>query len=149
MSWEKQESAEGVGIGDGENQRKEAGGLLAAIRTVDGQDGPFQVYEFVQQDGETLPVFGSASIDRNMEPYFVGRFIKFSYQGMGKTKGGRDFKMIDVMVWDEERDGLLDVMRDWPRLQEIRGTVAKAAIAEAFDDPPDALTKGDESDLPF
>ncbi len=149
MSWEKRETTEGVGIGDGENQRKEAGGLLAAIKTVDGQDGTFQVYEFVQQDGETLAVFGSAAIDRNMEPMYVGRFIKFVYQGMGKTKAGRDFKMIDVLVWDEGKDGLLEVMKTWPRLMEIRGNVTKAALVEAFDAPPDALSKDDTSDLPF
>ena len=77
MSWEKQETADGVGIGDGEGQRKVAGGLLASIKTVEGDNGPFRVYDFVQKDGETLPVFGSAAIDRYLNfPVNVGKFVK-------------------------------------------------------------------------
>ena len=149
MSWEKRETTEGVGIGDGENQRKEAGGLLAAIKTVEGHDSSFLVYEFVQQDGETLGVFGSASIDSRLGNVDIGKFIKLTFEGWGVSKNNRKFKQIDVAVWDEEKDGLLEVMKTWPRLQEIRGNVSKAAMVEALDNPPDALTKDDESDLPF
>ena len=147
MSWEKQETADGVGIGDGEGQRKVAGGLLASIKTVEGDNGPFRVYDFVQKDGETLPVFGSAAIDRYLNfPVNVGKFVKLVFERREKTGGGREVKIIDVIFWEEEKDGLTDDMKASPQLKEIRGKAAGAARDGALDREREALSTHDESD---
>ncbi len=146
MSWEKRETTDGVGIGDGDGQQEKAGGLLAAIKTVEGSDGPFQVYEMVQKDGTSLGVFGSASINSRLSEGDIGSFVKFHFEGWGKSKGGRKFKQIDVQVWGSD---FSDDMKKWPRFDEIRNGASKAAMVAAFDSPPDSLTKDDADDLPF
>ena len=146
MSWEKRETTDGVGIGDGDGQQEKAGGLLAGIKTVEGNDGPFLVYEMVQKDGTSLGVFGSASIDSRLNTKDVGSFVKFVFEGWGKSKAGRKFKQIDVQVWGSD---FSDDMKEWPRFAEIHNGVSAAAVVAAFDNPPDALTKDDDSELPF
>jgi len=142
VSWETRETPDGVGIGDGQDQVKQAGGLLATVKDVDGDNGTFRVYEFVQRDGTSQAVYGSSAIDSRLSVADIGLFVKLTFKGRAKSKRGREFKEIDVAVWTDE---LTDGMKAWPRLEELQRNGTAVA---SLDDHPDALNK-DDDDLPF
>ena len=143
MSWEKQETPEAIGIGDGKDQKPKAGGLLAEVREVEGDNGPFMVYDFVQRDGTTQAVYGSSAIDRELKSgVHVGRFIKLVFKERVAGKKGREFKDIDVEIWKGDPT---DDMRAWPRFEELQ---PKPVAAPSIDEFPGALDASDD-DLPF
>ena len=148
MTWTKRDPVSNlVVLGDDEGQVRKVGGLLAAV-TQDQQYPSRNNYELVQKDGNSIVVAGSASLSRQIFPKDVGKFLKATFLGWGKSPNGK-FKQIEVNIWDGEPN---DEMRRWPRYDEFtnskgRATAEKPARSE-FDDLPAALQ--DESDyVPF
>ncbi len=133
--WKKRENTDAVGIGDKDGQQKKAGGLLVEIRSNIGENKS-HVYELVQKDGESLQVWGSTTIDGKLNPSDIGKFVKLEYLGMETGKSGRDYKNIDVSVWDAP---LTDMMKEWPRVEEFYTAKEGAAV----------LDGEEEDDLPF
>ena len=146
--WKKREITEGVGIGAKDGQRKKAGGLLVEIRADIGENHS-TVYELVQKNGETLQVWGSTTIDGKLNSSDIGKFVKMEYLGMVIGKSGRQYKDIDVSVWEAE---LNDAMKEWPRIGEFQGQDEKqgngSEPTESFAEFPEALDEEDD-DLPF
>ena len=132
MGWSKREIPDGVGIGQEEGQQKKAGGLLVQI-TRDVGENHSTVYELVQKDGDSLQVWGAATIDSKLNSSDIGKFVKLEFLGIAVGKSGRKYKDIEVSVWDEE---LTDAMKEWPRVEEF------------YDAAESGVGEGD-SDLPF
>ena len=133
--WKKRENADTVGIGEKEGQRKKAGGLLVEIKHDVGENHS-TVYELVQQDGESLTVWGSTTIDGKLNRSDIGKFIKMEFLGIAVGNSGRKYKDIEVSVWDTE---LTDVMKEWPRVDEYYTLEQGAA----------ALSEDEDQSLPF
>ena len=132
MGWSKREIPDGVGIGQEEGQQKKAGGLLVQI-TRDVGENHSTVYELVQNDGDSLQVWGSTTIDSKLNSSDIGKFVKLEFLGIAVGKSGRRYKDIEVSVWDEE---LTDAMKEWPRAEEF--------YSDAGVNP-----EGEDDELPF
>ena len=141
MTWTKREAVSNLAIlGEDEGNRKVVGGLLAAI-VPDHSYPDKSNYEIVQKSGESLLLSGSASLERQIRTTDVGKFIKATFKGWGKSAKGR-FKEIEVLIWEGEPDA---VMREWPRFDEFHGPKASekqvAAVVASVDE--------EAADLPF
>jgi len=115
MTWQEREAADLIVIGDNkeEGQVQQCGGLLASVRPDPNPEFKNKRYELVLQNGDTVEVAGSASIDRKLHEHDVGSFVKITFESWGVNKRGQKFKNISVKVWDGE---LSDKMKDWPHL---------------------------------
>ena len=147
--WEKREAVTDLTIlGNAEESHvKKVGGLLASIKPdrrypadpERGKKGNWH-YELVQKNGESITVPGSASINSQLGPDDVGRFVRMEFLGWGNSPNGK-FKQIDVMVWTAEPN---EDMKAWPRFAEFYGNgkgAEQPPVSEAEEDPDD--------DLPF
>lgn len=137
MGWHKREPASDLVIlGDGEGQIERIGGLLVGV-IPDPRYPDNRRYELVQQNGESRFVAGSASINSQMGPGDVGKFVKLTFQGWAKGSRGQRFKDIEVLVWEGEPNA---DMKKWPRYGEFDGTPmpSEAPIEDDYGD-----------DLPF
>ena len=146
--WKKREITEGVGIGAKDGQRKKAGGLLVEIRADIGENHS-TVYELVQKNGETLQVWGSTTIDGKLNSSDIGKFVKMEYLGMVIGKSGRQYKDIDVSVWEAE---LNDAMKEWPRIGEFSEATkddGKEPADDYGDFKPSEEEETEEDSLPF
>lgn len=145
MGWEKREPVTDLVIlGDEQGNKKKVGGLLIGLPRDKGYDKTN--YELVQQDGDVLTVSGSASIARQISEADIGKFVKLTFTGWGKSPNGK-FKAIEVNVWEGEAT---PEMKAWPQYgQHTNGKppVSKTAV-ETDDDFPGAL-EPDDDDLPF
>src|SRR3990167_10500700 len=57
------------------------------------------VYQFEQEDGKKIGVWGSAVIDNRMKEVQIGDMVKMVYLGkVNNPKSGRTFKNFDVFV---------------------------------------------------
>lgn len=135
-------------LGDDEGQVKKAGGLLAATR----QDTMYPSrlnYELVQKNGESKWLAGSASLGRQLGPEDVGRFIKCTFKGWGRSGSGK-FKEIEVLVSD---DDLPEELLNWPRYDEIQrkknSLVDEPPLDETQKDTVEFENDDDDSELPF
>ncbi len=137
--WKTRDNPDAVGIGEKDGQRRKVGGLLVEIRTDVGENHS-TVYDLVQKDGETLQVWGSTTIDGKLNPSDIGKFVKMKYLGMAKGKSGRDYKDIQVDVWEAD---LTDDMLAWPRINEFIQAVPEDETS------PDAPEEEEDDDLPF
>ncbi len=142
MAWAKREPVTNlVVLGDGEDNRRKIGGLLAG--TPRDRMYPEKVnYLIVQKDGEEMVLSGSASLGRQIADSDIGKFITCEFTGWGKSANGR-FKMIDVNVWEGE---LTDAMKKWPRFAEFstKTQAQKKAAANGKNAPPDADDFGED-----
>lgn len=138
--------AVGVGIGAKDGQQKEAGGLLASI-THDVGENHSTMYELVQQNGDSLNVWGSTSIDNKIRPSDIGQFIKIQFKGMATGKSGRQYKDITVDFFTGEKT---DVHTNWPRYNELQNGVPVTNEKSDYAEFPEALKSEEEEDsLPF
>lgn len=149
MGWSKREvSANLVILGDAEGQVRKVGGLLAAV-TPDPRYPDNRRYELVQKDATSKIVAGSASVNSQLGPGDVGKFVKLSFEGWGKSANGR-FKTITVEVYEGEASG---EMKSWPRFGELQDghTPTRTAPVAAQEPPiPEQATGDDDLDsLPF
>ena len=137
-------------LGDDEGQAHRVGGLLASTR----QDNMYPSrlnYELVQKSGDSVWVAGSASLGRQLGPADVGRFVKCTFEGWGKSANGK-FKIIEVLVSD---DNLPPELLRWPRYEEIQ---RKVKTAQPYGELPpldetqrdvNELEEDDDDSLPF
>jgi len=116
MTWTELAASDAVGIGEKENQRTKAGGLLVRVEYDQGPKKNSAIYELVQSDGTSLRVWGSAAIDRKLSVINIGKFIRLEFKKMSKNKDGTDFKAIKVEVFEGD---LTDKMKEWPRVEEF------------------------------
>lgn len=150
MGWTKREPVSNLVIlGDDEGCTQKVGGLLVKI-TQDTMYPNRSNYELVQKDGESVHLAGSASLSRQIGPTDVGKFMRCTFKGWGKSANGK-FKDIEVQIFEGE---VTDDMKKWPRWREsqpapLDGAAPKAAAkAGKFDDFPEAVDEEDD-DLPF
>jgi len=54
------------------------------------------VYKFIGTDGEMFAIFGFTTFNRMMESIPLGAMVKFSYDGMGKTKADKPVHLCNV-----------------------------------------------------
>ena len=144
MGWAKREvDTNLVILGDAEGNARKVGGLLAGIMP-DRRYPDNRRYELVQQDGTVKSLAGSASINSQLGPADVGRFVKLLFAGWEKGGNGR-WKKIEVHVYEGEPT---PEMHKWPRFSELQ-TIPKGkkngAPADADEIPP----PDDDDDLPF
>jgi hypothetical protein len=85
---------------------------------------------------------GSASLSRQIFPADVGKFVKCSFQGWGKSANGK-FKQIEVQIYSGEPTA---EMKAWPRYGEVKPAVVDDAPPV---DPTQAEEEEDSDDLPF
>ena len=137
MAYKTIEQTDAVSLGEGDDQKKSVGGLLVEIRSSVGPNKSM-MYDFVQEDGEILKVWGSSTIDGKITSNHIGKFVVLRFKRMETGQSGRPYKVIEVGVWDDD-DNLSDRMKKWPRVEEFYGGEVAATIAEATDD----------EDLPF
>jgi len=133
-------------LGDDTGHVKKVAGLLADTRQDQRYPSRLQ-YELVQKSGDSLWLAGSASIDNQMGPGDVGKFVKLAFLGWGSSKNGK-FKQIEVRVWDGPPT---DEMMKWPRWKDLfdakHGVPEEEAIAEAVEEAVE--DEEDADDLPF
>ena len=139
MAYKTLEQGETIGIGEGEGERKSAGGLLVKIKK---EVGKFKsnVYSFIQEDGEILKVWGSTTTDDKLDDIHIGKFVILRYLGMEKGgTAGREFEDIKVDVWNDD-DPLSDRLLNWPFVEKYYDV--KKELSSVSDDD-------DEDSLPF
>lgn len=136
MGFKTIEQTDAVSLGGDEGQKKSAGGLLVEIHSDVGANHSM-VYDFVQEDGEILRVWGATTIDGKLTSIHIGKFVVLKFKGMETGKSGRNYKDIEVGVWDDD-DELSDRLKKWPRAMEFYGNGEAAAVEEESDE-----------DLPF
>jgi len=147
MTWKKREpTANLVVLGDDEGHVKKVAGLLASTRQDDRYPSRLQ-YELVQQSGESIWLAGSASIDNQMGPGDVGKFVKLQFLGWGSAARGK-FKQIEVIVWDGPPTAKMSAWPRWVELYNLKHGIEEesAAAAAVEEDVEDAE---DTDDLPF
>lgn len=144
MAWSKRNTGELLVLGDANGQVRKAGGLLVGVRKSSEYDN--FLFDFVKQNGDTVAVAGSTTINNVLGPRDIGKFVKIEFLGWGQGKSGRKFKDIDVQVWDGEPT---DDMRAWPRYHEFQNS--GAVDDQTHSDDRDAAYGVDEEDddLPF
>lgn len=148
MGWEKREPVTDLVIlGDSEGDRKRVGGLLIAMPRDKGYDKTN--YQLVQQNGDVLTVSGSASIARQINEQDIGKFVKLTFTGWGKSPNGK-FKAIEVNVWEGEAT---PEMRAWPQYGETKKNGKPPVAAKDGEIPSDFSdfdnAPPDDDDLPF
>lgn len=145
MGWSKREvSANLVILGDAEGQVTKVGGLLAGV-VPDPRYPDNRRYELVQKDATSKVVAGSASINSQLGPADVGKFVKLTFEGWGKSANGR-FKEITVEVYEGEATG---EMKSWPRFAELQDGHRSKKAASAVPDPEPPDEDETDDDLPF
>lgn len=147
MGWNKREAVTDLTIlGDEDGHVTKAAGLLASIKP-DRTYPDNSNYELVQKSGESITLAGAASLNRQISPEDIGKFIKAEFTGWGKA-GKNSYKIIEVMIWDGEPTP--DMLK-WPRYQELQPAKGPGAWDKAPKPLEKALAgeKNDDDDLPF
>jgi hypothetical protein len=159
MSWGKREVVNNfISLGDGDDDVTKTGGILTRI--VKNSHYDKMDYEFVGKDGELAVLSGQATLARQISPDDMGKFFKAEFKGWGKSANGK-YKVIEVYIWDGEPN---EAMKAWPKFAtyygkksaDHTGPSAAKKLAEKvrddfddFADPPKALAKAEDDDLPF
>ncbi len=85
-------------------------GVLAGIQTDVGENHS-NMYDFIQENGEHVNIWGNAAIDSRIFASDIGNYGTLTFKGMGTSKAGRTFKEITVDWWDGEPD---ERVKNWP-----------------------------------
>lgn len=161
MTWNKRQVAQNLVIlGDDEGHVRRAHGLLADV-TPDPQYPNNRRYLLIGQAGAEKIVAGSTSLNLQVGPGDVGKFVKFSFVGWERGKRGR-FKAMEVEVYDGPAT---KAMLDWlgpegtVRYKQLNGNAprplaavpagASVGAAAPEDFPPEPSGDDDLDDLPF
>ena len=83
-------------MGDEPGQLQEVEGVLRARRPSERYQGQY-LYEIEKADGEHVTVAGTGAINARLIEHDVGKLVKLSFQGWGKSANG-NFKDIRVLV---------------------------------------------------
>jgi len=127
----KTREVQGTGIGDKEGQVEFFQGVLAGI-TKDVGENHSTMYDFINDAGEHMNIWGSTTMDQRIFESDIGNFGTITFNGMGKSKAGRTFKDIEVQWWDGEPD---ERVAKWPGYKGGNDTVG-TPTDEKDDDVP-------------
>lgn len=140
MTWTKREvDTNLVILGDAEGNVRKVGGLLASIRP-DLRYPDNRRYELVQQNATVKSVAGSTSINSQLGPADVGKFVKLEFVGWGSGANGK-FKKIDIQVFEGD---VSEQMKTWPHYAELHSSTKAPG-----DSGPLAQPDEEDDALPF
>ena len=156
MPWVTQtDNTIAIGPNQAEGQRLTAGGLLIGRK----QAGDGHLYGLISKSGDKIQVWGCAAIDGFFEPHHVGKFTKYRYLATVKTRTGRDYKQVEVIVLEGENepDNTDPKLKLWPHYEEYQ--TYTRPVPQDFSEPPNAVreeaaddpfgSEEEEDDLPF
>jgi len=152
MSWQKREVPTNLVIlGDAEGNVASTGGLLASV-TPDPRYPDNRRFLLIGKDGDEKLVAGFTALNNQLGAADVGKFIKLTFGGWGKSANGR-FKIVEVQVWDGEPSsemvkwlGIKGATR-FRDLQQVKGA-HQAPATGSLEEPPPGDPDDDDS-LPF